>query len=405
MSRHAELIRETGSDGAPVAMLRDVAHIAGRNVSPANMPSGEVTLYSLPSFDRGRRPERISAKVIGSAKTMVSQPAVLVPKLNPHIPRVWRLDEVGPNSYCSTEFYPLQPDNGSLEIGYLYYAILSRMAALASSVTGSTNSHKRLHRDDFLDLRIPIPSLEIQREIVSVLDTFAALEAELEAELETELEARRRQYEHYRDTLLNPDRDEREWLTLRDVAIEFGRGKSKHRPRNDPQLYGGRYPFIQTGDIRNSRHMITAFSQTYNEEGLAQSKLWPRGTVCITIAANIAETGILNFAACFPDSVIGLVVDPEKASQYFVEYLLQSFKAVLAAEGRGTAQANINLATFENERFPFPPLKEQERIVSILDNFDALLTDLSVGIPAELAARRKQYEYYRDRLLTFPEAS
>ena len=188
------------------------------------------------------------------------------------------------------------------------------------------------------------------------------------------------------------------------MSLEFGRGKSKHRPRNDPRLYGGSYPFIQTGDIRNSGHLITQYSQTYIETGLAQSKLWPRGTICITIAANITETGILDFDACFPDSVIGMVVNPEKTSQHFVEYLLQSLKMDLAAKGQGSAQANINLATFENERFPFLPLDEQQRLVGILDKLDALMNDLNAGLPAEINARRQQYAYYRDKLLTFEEA-
>lgn len=191
---------------------------------------------------------------------------------------------------------------------------------------------------------------------------------------------------------------------MSEIATVFGRGKSRHRPRNAAHLYGGKYPFIQTGDIRNSKHVITEHSQTYSEAGLAQSKLWPKGTICITIAANIAETGILGFDACFPDSVIGIVPNQEKAIADFVEYLLQSFKASLRSLGQGSAQANINMGTFENEKFPIPPLEEQERIVAILDKFDAIVDGLSSGLPAELAARRKQYEYYRNKLLTFEEA-
>jgi type I restriction enzyme S subunit len=194
-------------------------------------------------------------------------------------------------------------------------------------------------------------------------------------------------------------------MTLSEIATIFGRGKSRHRPRNAAHLYGGKYPFIQTGDIRNSKHVITEHSQTYSEAGLAQSKLWPKGTICITIAANIAETGILGFDACFPDSVIGVVPNPKEASAGFVEYLLQSFKARLQSLGQGSAQANINMGTFENEKFPIPPLEEQERIVTILDKFDTLLNDLSTGLPAEIKARRQQYEHYRDRLLTFKEAA
>jgi len=101
--------------------------------------------------------------------------------------------------------------------------------------------------------------------------------------------------------------------TLEQVSKIFGRGKSRHRPRNYEKLYGGNYPFIQTGDIRNCNHYITQYTQTYSELGLAQSKLWSAGTICITIAANIAETGVLTFEACFPDSVIGLVVNDKLA--------------------------------------------------------------------------------------------
>jgi type I restriction enzyme S subunit len=154
---------------------------------------------------------------------------------------------------------------------------------------------------------------------------------------------------------------------LSEVSNEFGRGKSKHRPRNDPKLYGGEYPFIQTGDIRNSAHLISSYTQTYNKVGLSQSKLWPAGTVCITIAANIAETGILTFDACFPDSVIGVVTNKSIANNKFLEYQLESFKTRLQALGKGSAQDNINMGTFENQLFSFPSLETQIKIVSTLD--------------------------------------
>lgn len=117
--------------------------------------------------------------------------------------------------------------------------------------------------------------------------------------------------------------------------------------------------------------MITEYSQTYSEAGLAQSKLWPRGTLCITIAANIAETGVLDFDACFPDSVIGVVVDERETSSKYLEYMLHTVKADLKAKGKGSAQDNINLATFENERFPFPDLESQARAVRLLDDLSS----------------------------------
>ncbi|NCO73515.1 MULTISPECIES: restriction endonuclease subunit S [Shewanella] len=260
---------------------------------------------------------------------------------------------------------------------------------------------------DMAKILIPIPcpnnpekSLAIQAEIVRILDAFTAMTAELTAELSL----RKKQYNYYRDKLLSFEDDEVEWKTLGEVALDFGRGKSKHRPRNDPSLYGGDIPFIQTGDIRNAAHTIQEYSQTYSELGLKQSKLWPKGTLCITIAANIAETSILGFDACFPDSVIGFVANPEETSSSYVEYLLSSIKTQLEEKGQGSAQSNINLGTFQNLKLPFPPITEQERIVALLDKFELLTNSIIEGLPREIELRQKQYEYYRDLLLSFPKS-
>lgn len=252
------------------------------------------------------------------------------------------------------------------------------------------------------NIAILLPHLLIQEEIVRILDSFTELTAGLQEELDKELAARKKQYEYYRDELLT-FRDEVGHKTLKEMALDFGRGRSTHRPRNDPRLYGGDIPFIQTGDVRSASHIIKEYSQTYSEFGLKQSKLWPKGTLCITIAANIAETSILGFDACFPDSIIGFVANPGITSSSYIEYILSSIKSKLESMGRGSAQRNINLGTFMNLKIPIPPLAEQERVVSILDKFDALIDDISVGLPAEIEARQKQYEYYREKLLTFKE--
>jgi type I restriction enzyme S subunit len=110
-------------------------------------------------------------------------------------------------------------------------------------------------------------------------------------------------------------------------------------------LYGGPYPFIQTGDVRAAEGRLTSFSQTYSEAGLAQSRLWPRGTLCITIAANIAETAILDFDACFPDSIVGFTATPEYCNSRFIEFFIRTILADLAAFAPATAQKNINLET------------------------------------------------------------
>ena len=153
----------------------------------------------------------------------------------------------------------------------------------------------------------------------------------------------------------------------------IGRGKSRHRPRNAEHLYGGEYPFIQTGDIKAANFRITAFSQTYNEAGLLQSKLWKEGTLCITIAANIADTAILGMDACFPDSVIGFVADENKSDVRFVKYFFDIFQARMKSISTGAAQDNLSLEKLLTFKIPTPPLPTQRRIASILSAYDDLI--------------------------------
>ncbi|YCI82108.1 restriction endonuclease subunit S [Enterobacteriaceae bacterium] len=151
---------------------------------------------------------------------------------------------------------------------------------------------------------------------------------------------------------------------------EVNRGKSKHRPRDADFLYGGKYPFIQTGDVKASGGRINSFNQTYSDEGLKQSRLWPEETMCITIAANIAETGVLQFPACFPDSVIGFIADKTKCDVYFIEYMFRLLKAKIKSQANGSVQDNINLQTLERILFPIPNLADQKKIAKILGVFD-----------------------------------
>ena len=149
---------------------------------------------------------------------------------------------------------------------------------------------------------------------------------------------------------------------------DLGRGKSKHRPRNDARLFvDGKYPFIQTSEVKSADKYITEYSKMYNDFGLSQSKLWPSGTLCITIAANIAETAFLGLNACFPDSVVGFTPSDNILSEY-IRYFIESQKAELSAFAPATAQKNINLTTLANLVIPYCSLKEQKRIVDEIES-------------------------------------
>ncbi|TVQ38005.1 MAG: restriction endonuclease subunit S [Wenzhouxiangella sp.] len=174
------------------------------------------------------------------------------------------------------------------------------------------------------------------------------------------------------------------WATL-PMLGELGRGKSKHRPRNDPRLYeNGTYPFLQTGRVRNSSGRISEYDKLYSELGLSQSRLWPAGTICITIAANIAESGILDIDACFPDSVVGLIPDAEICAEY-IETFVRTAKRDLDRYAPATAQKNINLEILNNLAVPLPPAEEQKEIRDDLDAVFATIDSLEKTCAVELS--------------------
>lgn len=170
-----------------------------------------------------------------------------------------------------------------------------------------------------------------------------------------------------------------------------GRGKSRHRPRNAAFLYGGRYPFFQTGDIKAANFYLTEYSQTYSEEGLAQSKLWKPGTLCITIAANIAESAILGIEGCFPDSVVGFVADPDKADVRFIKYYMEILKLRMQNVSHGATQDNLSVDKLLSFDFLVPPLSLQQRIAGILSAYDELIENSQRRIKILEAMARALY--------------
>lgn len=186
-----------------------------------------------------------------------------------------------------------------------------------------------------------------------------------------------------------------------DMLGEISRGKSKHRPRNDSILFGGPYPFIQTADVKKANLYITEYDQTYSEIGLAQSKLWNEGTLCITIAANIADTAILGMKACFPDSIMGFVPYEGVSDAKFVKYMFDILQKECKNISQGTAQDNLSWEKLSTIKFRVPDYDTQIRIVKFLATYDDLIENNQKQIKLlEEAAQRLYKEWFVD--LRFP---
>ncbi|ESU19039.1 hypothetical protein FCR2A7T_24530 [Flavobacterium cauense R2A-7] len=280
------------------------------------------------------------------------------------------------DAWLNQHIFKVEPKD-SVNKMFLFYLLEKLVLELYSKAHGSGMVH--ITKGKFEATEISIPDLATQQAIVSKIEE---LFSELDKGIE-DLKTAQEQLKVYRQSVLKhafegkltnenvKDRVLPEgWIVvnLKEVC-EVKRGKSKHRPRNASELYGGNYPFIQTGDIRNANGgYIKKFSQTYSEFGLAQSKLWPKGTLCITIAANIGETAILDFDACFPDSVVGLLSKEEVLSNKYLNYFFISFKQKLEELAPATAQKNINVNILESIKIPIPLIEEQHIIVQEIES-------------------------------------
>ena len=236
---------------------------------------------------------------------------------------------------------------------FLCKVILARNNVLLSQARGATI--KGIKIDTLAKLEIPEIPLNEQRRISAVLDKVSGLIAKRREQLDKLDElVKARFVEMFGDPSANS-----QWPTQKLSKLgELNRGVSKHRPRNDPDLLGGPYPLIQTGDVSNSGLYISDYSSTYSELGLAQSRLWKEGTLCITIAANIAQTSILAFDACFPDSVVGFLPG-EKTNAVFVHYWFSFFQKILEEQAPQVAQKNINLKILSDLDVIVPPYNLQ----------------------------------------------
>ena len=273
----------------------------------------------------------------------------------------------------------------------------------------SRGSIPALNKTDIDNFLIPLPPLPIQEEIVKILDSFTELEAELELKLQAELEARKKQYEYYRNKLLTPvehngrwylNGKEVEWKKLGEVCeVCSGGTPSKNK---EEYWINGNIPWLKS-EVCNNQSVKSANS-FINELGLKNSNaklLRENTTLMALVGATIFKTAFLEFKASINQNIAAIKsIEENKLKDKFIFYCLTNMYKEL--KSKMNSYGMLNLSILRNISIPIPPFSEQERIVAILDKFDALVNDLTSGLPAEIEARRKQYEYYRNKLLQFP---
>ena len=276
--------------------------------------------------------------------------------------------------WCGAHCYYLF--DGPKNTKYLYYALKSQQERLFAIRSGACMPNIKKADLGKFEFEFDYDEKK-QDEVVSVLSSTENIINNRKKELEKLDELIRARFiELFGDPVSNsyglPE------ATLSDLG-EFGRGVSKHRPRNDIKLLGGKYPLIQTGDVANAGLYITSYGNTYSELGLRQSKMWDKGTLCITIAANIAKTAILEFDACFPDSVVGFIAN-ERTNNIFIHYWFSFFQEILESQAPESAQKNINLKILSELKVIVPEKRKQDEFASFVK-----LTDKSkVAIQAAL---------------------
>ena len=268
---------------------------------------------------------------------------------------------------------------------YIYYAM--------KCIGYEAVDHSRHWISKYSHFEIPIPPLPVQEEIVRILDAFTDYTAELQAELQ----ARREQYEYYRNTLLSFEGDSSvEWKKLGEIC-EFINGRAY---KQDELLSEGKYKVLRVGNF------FTNDKWYYSDLELEDKKYCYSGDLLYAWSASFGPSIWNGTKTIFHYHIWKILCNEEFIDQKYLYHWLKSDKMLtqLSDTTHGATMSHLTKATMEQLQIVLPPLSEQRRIVAILDKFEALVNDLTEGLPAEIAARQEQYEYYRDKLLSFPKA-
>lgn len=396
MSRLEELIAELCPDGVEYKTLGEVAHYSKERFDASLVDSH--TYVGVDNLLPDKKGKTESTYVPNEGRLIhFVKGDILIGNIRPYLKKIWLAEYDGGTN---GDVLVIRKSNSEeLLSEYLYY-ILSSDRFFDYDVQYSKGAKMpRGNKELILKYLIPLPPLEVQSEIVRILDEYTEKNAELIDKLAAELDARKKQYEYYIDSLLTSDKNI--IYTLKDVAT-FSYGFT------DTAKDVGTARFIRITDIDDSGNLHPS-DKKYVDICVDNERYFVKyGDILMArTGATYGKTLYVSTdePAIYASFLIKINLDNTKVLNRYYWYFSKSSyywkqAEILSSKG-GQPQFNSN--TLSRVKIPLPPLAEQERIVSILDRFDKLCNDISEGLPAEMEARRKQYEHYRDRLLTFKE--
>lgn len=381
MSKLQKLIKELCPDGVEFRKLGEVCEITIGEFVHKNkqIEDGKYPVYNGGRENTGfyESYNNIGNKVIISARGA----------------NAGYVNKVLTNYWAGNSCYSLFPlDVQYLNWFFLYYVLKSKEKELMGNQ--QTGSIPALSKKQIEQIEIPLPPLEVQNEIVRILDTFTSHAAELQAELQ----ARKEQYEYYRNKLLTFDKDTK-WERLGElVSFMNGKGHEKYIEDNGKYIVVNSKFISTNGEVK--KYSDLQISPLFKDMILMVMSDLPNGKAlakCFIVDEDNKYTLNQRIGAF-------TIKNTNIITTYFLFYILNRNKQLLTYDN-GVDQTNLRKDNILNISIPIPSLSEQQRIVSILDKFESLVNDLSEGLPAEIAAVQEQYEYYRDKLLTFKRKS
>ena len=381
MSKLEQLIAELCPDGVEYVELEKISNYSLLKIDAKQVNSSNyVGVDNLLPDKKGK----VNSSYVPKEGRLIKflKGDVLIGNIRPYLKKIWlATDEGGTNG----DVLVIQiNDRKIISSEYLFYVLSSNQFFNYNVQNSKGAKMPRGDKTALMKYRFPLPPLPIQHEIVRILDTFTELTAQLTAELKAELTARKKQYEYYRDTLFNFDNTVN-FLLLGEIA-DIGTGSSN----TNEDMEEGRYPFfVRSQEVRRK--------DTYEYDE----------TAVITSGDGVGVGKIFHYIEgkyALHQRAYRIHIKHESIiPKYYFYYMRCAFMKYIQRSAVNSSVTSIRKRMLDEFPVPLPPLAEQERIVAILDRFDTLCNDLTSGLPAEIEARRKQYEYYRDKLLTFKE--